>query len=366
MSKDTLLLGTRKGLLMLTRRDGRWTVARELLPGVAVSHAMADPRSGTVWACADHGHWAQKLYRARDLEADLEEVPAPKYPDEAVVYDVWKDGAERPAVLSYLWTIAPGGADEPHTLYIGTEPGGVFRSDDDGASFHLIEGLWTHPSRKKHWFGGGRDQAGACSLLVDPRDSRRLVVGVSCGGVYASADRGETWEGRNRGLRAEFLPNPEEEYGHDPHCLAACAAHPDVLWQQNHCGVFRSTDGGGTWTSVSQPDGPVRFGFPIVADETDPDTAWVVPGTADDRRMAVGGALCVGRTEDGGRTWTALRNGLPQARCYDIVLRHAMDLSGDRIAFGSTTGNLFLSDDRGDTWQSLGYFFPPIYSVRFA
>jgi photosystem II stability/assembly factor-like uncharacterized protein len=288
------------------------------------------------------------------------------YPEDAVVYDVWNDGASKPAKVTYLWTIVPGGADQPGRLYIGSEPGGLFQSDDNGETFSLVEGLWNHPSRRKNWFGGGRDQAGTCCIVVDPRDSNHLFAGVSVGGVYESTDGGQTWAGRNQGLRADYLPDPYSEYGHDPHFLVASPSNPDVLWQQNHCGVFRSTNRGLSWADISQKDGPVNFGFPIAVDPHDEATAWVVPGISDDQRMAVDGALCVGRTEDGGKTWTELRTGLPQQNCYDIVFRHALDIDGETLIFGTTTGNLFLSENRGDTWRSLGSYFPPIYSVRFA
>lgn len=366
MNNNSLILGTRKGLLVLRRNGKTWRAVHETFPGVPISYAAVDPRTDTLWACADHGHWGQKLYRSQDGGARLNEVEAPKYPEGAVIYDVWSGGAEKPAQVSYLWTVVPGGNDQPGRLYIGTEPGGLFQSDDDGQTFHLIDGLWDHPSRPQNWFGGGRDQAGACSIVVDPRDSDHLFVGVSVGGVYESLDGGRTWQGRNKGLRADFLPEPYAEYGHDPHCIVASPTNPDVLWQQNHCGVFHSADAGRNWTDISQADGPVRFGFPVAADPYDDKTAWVVPGISDEKRMAVGGALCVGRTEDGGQSWTELRNGLPQEHCYDIVFRHALDVSGESLAFGSTTGNLFLSDDRGDSWQCLGNYFPPIYSVRFA
>ncbi len=364
MSKNRIILGTRKGLLVLDRNGRDWKVTHSQYHGIPFSYAMVDHRTGTLWACADHGHWGQKLYRSDDGGATLAEVEAPKYPEGAVYYDIWADGAEKPAAVTYLWTIMPGGDDQPGTLYAGTEPGGIFRSDDDGQTWHLLEGLWEHASRQKNWFGGGRDQAGSCSILIDPRNSNYLFVGVSVGGVYASVDGGETWEGRNKGLRADFLPDPYAEYGHDPHCIVAAPGNPDVLWQQNHCGVFRSVDAGRSWTDVSS--GPVKFGFPIVVDENDPDTAWVVPGISDEMRMAVDGALFVGRTEDGGKTWQHLRSGLPQSNCYDIVFRHALDLDGEQMIFGSTCGNLFYSANRGDQWACVGNYLPPIYSARFA
>ncbi len=366
MSSNRLILGTRKGFIVMEQRDGRWRVVHEALPGVPISYAAVDRRTDTVWICADHGHWGGKLYRSSDGGETLQEVPAPVYPEGAMAYDVWQDGAETPAKASYLWTLTPGGDDQPGRLYIGTEPGGVFVSDDDGASFQLLEGLWNHPSRQKNWFGGGRDQAGTCSIVVDPRDSRHLYAGVSVGGVYESLDGGETWDGRNLGLRADYLPDPYAEYGHDPHCLVVSPANPDVLWQQNHCGVFRSSDRGQTWHDISQAGGSVYFGFPIVVDERDERTAWVVPGISDDQRMAVDGALFVGRTEDGGATWQELREGLPQSGCFDITFRHALDISGDTLVFGTTTGNLFFSRDRGDSWNVISNYLPPIYSVRFA
>jgi photosystem II stability/assembly factor-like uncharacterized protein len=354
---DELILGTRKGLLIT---DLNGDVCREFHLGVPVSYAAVDPRNGTWWAAVDHGHWGQKLHRSKDGGHTWEEVPAPKYPEGEEI------APGKPAVLSYIWIITPGGADEPNRIYIGTEPGGLFISDDDGDSFQLCESLWNHPSRKEHWFGGGRDHPGLCSILVDPRNSQHIQVGISVGGVFETFDGGETWEPRNKGLIACYLPNPHAEVGHDPHFVVSSPANPDVLWQQNHCGVFRSVDGGYNWTDVSQPDGPVRFGFAIAADEKNPDVAWVVPAISDEIRLAVDKALCVSRTDNGGKTWTAFRTGLPQQNCYDVTFRHALDLRGDRLAFGTTTGSVYLSNDRGESWRCLGHDFPPVYSVRFA
>lgn len=359
-ASSTLILGTRKGLLCLERKGKEWRVAQEAYRGIPVTYATTDPRTGLLWAGVGHGHWGVKLYRSRDLGATWEEVPAPKYPAGAEIK------AGQPATLSYLWMLAPGGMDQPDRLYAGTEPGGLFQSDDGGKSFDLVEGLWNHPSREEQWFGGGRDHPGIHSIIVDPRDSQRLLVGVSCAGVFETRDGGRSWEPRNQGLYASFLPDPQAEVGHDPHLLVACPGHPDLLWQQNHCGIFRSTDGSRSWQDVSQPGGPAYFGFPIAVDHHDPETAWVVPAISDDMRMAIDGALCVCRTEDGGKSWTALRAGLPQQGCYDVVYRHALDISEDRLAFGTTTGNLFVSDDRGESWDCPGNYFPPIYSVRFA
>ncbi|MCA9924189.1 MAG: hypothetical protein KC421_17555 [Anaerolineales bacterium] len=364
MNKNRIILGTRKGLIVLHKSGTGWETRHTAFPGVPISYAMVDHRHDTLWACADHGHWGQKLYRSHDGGATLTEVPAPKYPDDATIYDVFSGGEEKPATVTYLWTIVPGGDDQPQRLYIGTEPGGLFVSNDGGETFELMMGLWNHPSRQNNWFGGGRDQAGCCSIVVDPRDSSHLFVSISVGGVYESVDGGMSWNGRNRGLVADFLPDPHAEYGHDGHCLVAAPANPDILWQQNHCGVFRSADGGQNWDNLSK--GKVKFGFPVVVDEQDSNTAWVVPAVSDEVRTTFDGALFVARTEDGGQSWHELRTGLPQDNCFDVTFRHALDLAGDTLIFGTTTGNLFISTNRGDTWDTVGSYFPPIYSVRFA
>ncbi len=359
-SHNRLLLGTRKGLVTFERTADGWKPASQAFAGQPVSYSMHDPASGMLWAAIDHGHWGQKLHRSRDWGATWEEVVAPKYPEGAEV----KDGVA--ATLRYQWSMAPGGADQPGRFYIGTEPGGLFRSDDGGATFTLVEALWDHPSRKDGWFGGGRDYAGIHSIVVDPRDSKRVLVGISCAGVFETVDDGATWHPLNKGLRAEFLPDPESEVGHDPHLLVAAPSNPDYLWQQNHCGIFNSTDGARQWNIVSAEGQTAHFGFTIAVDEANPGTAWVVPAHSDGQRMALDGGLCVCRTEDGGATWTDLRNGLPQQGCFDVVYRHGLDITGSTLAFGSTTGNLFISEDRGDHWAAAANYLPPIYSVRFA
>lgn len=357
---DCLWIGTRKGLLQYRYDGSGWVCSREVFSAMPISYAIHDARTGTLWAALDHGHWGRKLHRSDDGGATWREVVAPSYPEGATRPD------GQPATNSYIWLVQPGGADEPNRLYIGTEPGGLFVSDDGGESFRLVEGLWNHPSRQKFWFGGGRDHPGVCSLVVDPRDSRHLYAGVSVGGVFESRDGGATWEGRNKGLVAHYLPDPYSEYGHDPHFLTASPSNPDVLWQQNHCGVFRSVDGGQTWQDISAGDKSVYFGFPIAPDPHDERVAWVVPATSDESRVPLERALYVARTDDGGQTWQKFRKGLPQSNCYDIVFRHALDVSGERLAFGTTSGNLYLSDDRGESWQCIAHHLAMVYSVRFS
>lgn len=356
---DTLVLGTRKGVLLFQRRGNSWQLADEWHEGVHAAYAMFDRRSRSLWACLSHGHWGPKLQRSGDMGRTWKEVPCPKYPEDA------KLPSGKPATLLYPWVLQAGGDDEPGRVYLGTEPGGLFASDDGGDTFSLVEPLWNHPSRDEHWMGGGRDEAGVHSVMVDPRDSRHVLVGVSVAGVFETADGGASWRPCNRGLKADFLPNPDAEVGHDPHLVVASSAEPDKLWQQNHCGIFRSTDGGANWQRVSEAGGPAHFGFAVAVDAEDGETAWVVPAVSDEVRVACDRQLCVCRTTDGGRSWTALRDGLPQEHCYDFAFRHALDIRADCLAFGTSGGSLFVSDNRGDSWQALAHHLPPIYSVRF-
>jgi hypothetical protein len=164
----------------------------------------------------------------------------------------------------------------------------------------------------------------------------------------------------------DYLPKPDADWGHDPHFVTLCPNQPEHVWQQNHCGVFYSSDGAETWKKVSQPDVGVHFGFPIAADDEDGRTAWVVPGKSDQHRTTIDGSLFVARTRDGGESWEPLRKGLPQSHAYDVVYRHALDQRAGHLAFGSTTGNLFVSEDRGESFQAIAHHLPPIYSVRFA
>lgn len=365
---DRLLLGTRKGLIVVTRTARGWEVGDLLQPGVPIAYACRDPRDGVWWASEDHGHWGTKLARSRDEGVTWERLPAPKYPDGAT----W--GAEsKPASLELIWVIQPGPDDRPGRIYLGTNPGGLFvrdgepDPDDTTGGWRLVTGLWEHPSRPG-WFGGGRESPGIHSVVVHPRDSRVLWVAVSCAGVFRSDDEGASWRPTNKGLHADFLPDPDVEVGFDPHLMVQVQGHPDVIWQQNHCGVFVSRDAGVTWQDVSETGAGrrVRFGFPIAVDHAQPDVAWVVPGHSDGQRTTVDGALRVCRTDDGGRTWKELTAGLPARNAWDVVYRHALDVRGDRLAFGSTTGNAYVSEDRGESWSELGHNLPPVYSVRFA
>lgn len=365
MSRETILLGTRKGALAFQRNGQQWELADESFIGTHVTLYEYDSESGTLFAQIDDGHFGVKLQRAKGVlnrqnifqDLQWEELSAPKYPAGSKL----KNGND--AVNKYLWAFAAANGK----LMIGTEPGGLFVSDDLGDSFQFIDSLWNHPSRTRDdpgWMGGGRDEPAIHSICVDPRNSDHVQIGISVAGVFGTKNGMKDWVPMNKGLRADFLPDKYPEIGHDPHLLVQCQSNPDVLWQQNHCGIFRSTDCGENWSDVSAPHVPANFGFVIHVDEVDGDTAWVVPAVADMNRVAVDRKLCVSRTTDGGKTWTALRNGLPQQNCYDFAFRHAMDKSGDQLVFGTACGSVYVSQDRGDNWSTIGNHFPPVYSVR--
>jgi photosystem II stability/assembly factor-like uncharacterized protein len=389
-----ILLGTRKGVVIIDRTGPDWRPRPIEHAGVPICYAARDPRNGTLWASLDHGHWGPKLSRSDDGGASWQDVLTLKYPEGArYIAKVLPTPdfdpnapAGRPeyadATVYKIWTIAFGGVDQPKRLYAGTIPGGLFVSDDGGANWVLNRPLWNHESRggdlfagdatsENCWFGTpasidyGVFEPGIHSIVIDPRDSNHLFVAVSSAGVIESTDGGQTWAGRNIGMRNDYMPDPEAEWAHDPHFVTACAAQPDHLWQQNHCGIFYSENAARSWSKVSMPESGAHFGFPIAADAKDGRTAWVIPARGDSARMAMHGGLCVARTSDGGQSWQVLREGLPQTNAYDIVLRHALDVSGDCLCFGSTSGNVYLSEDRGETWQCLGNNFPPVYSVRF-
>lgn len=355
---DRLLVATRKGLFDVRRaRGGRWTPARVSFLGSPVSMALADPRDGAWYAALDLGHFGVKLHRSEDEGATWEEVAAPSYAG---------IGGENPPSLRLIWSLEPGGQDEPGALWAGTIPGGLFRSADGGRSWSLVSSLWDDPLRAQ-WFGGGYDQPGVHSICVDPRDSRHVVIAISCGGVWETRDGGESWRIGGTGLRAEYLP-PEQQGSaatQDPHRMVQCPAAPDALWIQHHNGIFRSTAGFDAWSEVTAAHS--TFGFAVVVHPKKPDTAWFAPAKKDEERYPVNGRMVVARTQDGGRSFELLSEGLPQQHAYDLIYRHGMDIdaSGKRLVMGSTTGNLWLSEDGGERWTAVSNHLPPIYAVRF-
>ena len=367
---DRILVATRKGLFTVERggnRDG-WTITGADFLGDNVSMTLVDPRDGTRYAALDHGHFGVKLHRAQPGSSTWEECAAPTYPEkpqDEVDSDAW--GKPIPWSTVRIWCLEPGGPDERGVLWCGTIPGGLFRSADSGSSWELVRPLWDDP-RRKAWFGGGADLPGIHSICVDPRDAACLRVAVSCGGIWESRDGGASWDCPGQGMWAAYMP-PERQHEmnvQDPHRLVQCAARPDWLWVQHHNGVFVSQDGGRNWREASNA-APSNFGFAVAVHPEAPQTAWFVPAVKDERRIPVGGQLVVARTRDGGESFEVLRDGLPQEHAYDIAYRHALDVSetGRDLAFGTTTGGFWVSEDEGDSWACIANHLPPVYAVRF-
>ncbi|GFE89937.1 sialidase family protein [Steroidobacter agaridevorans] len=391
MSGKTVWVATRKGTFKIEKSGGRWRAALVGHAGIGVNYVARDPNTKRLWALLGHGHWGAKLSISDDDGATWRDNPAQvKYPEGAryIGQDMYEDAASevgvgwkttvRNATLLKLWVIAFG---NDGALWIGTIPGGLFESRDGGTSFELNRPLWNHESRggdlfagegtgETQWFGtpaseGGEFAPGIHSIAIDPRSPQRLLIAVSTAGVLETSDGGHTWRSRNKGMTMDHNPDPEAEWGHDPHLIELCQSAPDHVWQQNHAGVFFSDNGAQQWRKVSAPGEGVHFGFPVTVDAHDGKVAWLVPGRSDAQRMTIDGGLFVARTDDGGASWRQLRNGLPQEAAYDVVYRHALDNREDAVAFGSTTGNLYLSEDRGESWAVVSHNLPPIYAVRF-
>ena len=361
-----ILVSTRKGLFEVEGNGGGWTVADSAFLGDNVTLALHDPRDGADYAALNHGHFGVKLHR-RDRGGSWSEIACPAYPPKPEGLDD-VDGWGKPVkwTTQMIWSLEPGGADEPGTLWAGTMPGGLFRSPDRGQSWELIESLWRDPNRNK-WLGGGADIPGIHSICVDPRDSKTVRVAISCGGVWTTRDGGKTWEQNAHGMQFDDGPDGPSTDPHtqDPHMMVQSPSSPERFWVQHHCGIWRSSDNALSWQRVHAR--PSSFGFGVVVHPKDPDTAWFVPGIKDEKRYPVDGKLVVTRTRDGGKSFDVLSKGLPQQHAYDLVFRHALsgDASGNRLAFGSTTGNLWVSEDQGDAWTAVSGVLPPIHAVRF-
>ncbi|HLU38678.1 MAG TPA: exo-alpha-sialidase [Planctomycetota bacterium] len=362
-----LLVSTRKGLFIAQRGPRGFTLGEPAFLGAAVSLAMVDPRDGALYAALEHGHFGPKLQRSDDGGRTWQEVGVPVYPKprrgECVTDDM---GRPVPWSTSVLWALEI----DPLTdggLWCGTVPGGLFHSADRGATWRLVRSLWDVPERRV-WSGVVHDAPGLHSVCVDPRDPRVLLVGVSTGGVWQSLDHGASWQNVGQGLRAEYLPRAERFAlaRQDVHRLVQCPARPDRVWCQHHNGIFRSDDGGTTFVEVSKAARPSAFGFAVAVHPRDPDVAWFVPAVKDECRVPADGRLAVTVTRDGGRTFRTLTRGLPRP-AYDLVLRHALDVdeTGERLALGSSTGGLWVSEDGGASFTCVSAHLPPIYAVRF-
>jgi len=356
-----LTVCTRKGLFVLEAGGAGWAVQRHHFPGEPVTAFLSDADGAHCLAALRLGHFGVKLWRSADAGKTWTESAAPAYPPKP---DDATDTA--PWAVDQIWILEGFHAKAPGRIWAGTIPGGLFRSDDQGRSWALNGALWNMPQRRQ-WFGGGYDHPGVHSIAVSAQDPDDIVVGVSCGGVWRSLDAGQSWQ-VGTGMSAAYVP-PEragDPVTQDPHRVVRCRSAPEVLWTQHHCGVWRSDDSGLTWKAVDNVK-PSSFGFAVGVDPNNPGRAWFVPASADTLRIPVGAALSVGRTSDGGTSFEVMRDGLPQRDAYHLVYRHGLAVSPDgrRLAMGSTTGSLWVSDCEGQSWVRAAADLPPIYAVHW-
>jgi hypothetical protein len=369
MSPTTLMVGTRKGAWTLTSDAdrGEWSCSDPMFLGHIIQHVVADPRDGTWLAAAKTGHLGPTVYRSSDRGATWTEASSPP---------AFRSGDSYGRAVRTVFWLTPGHESETGSWYAGGSPQGLFRSDDGGDTWATVDGWNDHPSWGEwaEWpdVEGTPDGSMLHSVLVDPRDADHLYLGLSGGGVFESTDGGAEWRPLNAGCRADFLPDPYPEYGHDPHTMRMHPAMPDRLYQQNHCGIYRIDRPSEKWERIgdNMPAEVGDIGFPIELHPRDPDTAWVFPmdGTEVWPRTSPDGRPAAYVTRDAGASWSRLDSGLPD-QAWFTVKRQAMTVD-DRdpvgVYFGTTSGEIWASGDEGESWRCIASHLPEIYSLETA
>ena len=381
MSGVRLLVGTRKGAFILTsdgtRRD--WKVDGPHFAGWEMYHLKGSPADpNRIYASQSSGWFGQIIQRSDDggktwntPGGGMEQTPdgMPKGESNKFVYDgvpgthMWYDGTQHPWEFKRVWHLEPSLGD-PNHVYAGVEDAALFESKDGGATWSELSGLRKHDTGSKWQPGAG----GMClhTILIDPKNPKRLYVAISAAGAFRSDDAGTTWKPINRGLQSQFMPDPNAEVGHCVHRIAFHPSRPDTLFMQKHWDVMRSDNAGDQWSEVSD-NLPTDFGFPIDVHAHEPETIYVVPIKSDSEHFPLEGKLRVYRSKSGGGEWEALTNGLPQKDCYVNVLRDAMcvdTLDDCGVYFGTTGGQVYCSADGGDTWKAIMRDLPAVLSVE--
>lgn len=354
-----VMVGTKKGAFVLESSAARteWDVRGPYLEGQNVMHMAFDPRTQVMFAAVGDPWFGSRIHRSHDLGRTWDEPrSAPVFP------------ADTGLKVEKIWNVTPGRAAEPGVVYAGVEPAALFKSSDGGDSWTFIQSLNEHPSRP-FWNPGA---GGLClhTIILDPVDLDRIYIAISSAGLFRTTDGGATWQAANQGTRANFMPDDPPsypEFGQCVHKVALNPAQPMRLYQQNHCGVYRSDDGADSWLEVTG-DLPSEWGLGLAINQNNPDMIWICPGTSSYKHWVPDGQMAVHRSSDQGATWTRLTTGLPDG-AFVNVLRDAMAsdaLQPAGVYVGTNTGQLFHSADEGDSWRQSPTLFPGINSVATA
>ena len=385
MSTVRVLVGTRKGAFILTS-DGKrqnWEVSGPHFAGWELYHLKGSPADpNRIYASQTSGWFGQIIQRSDDGGKTWHqpgtppaEPPAPGPPKAAsnkFVYDAaaapltthqWYDGTQHPWEFKRVWHLEPSLTD-PDTVYAGVEDAAIFRSTDGGENWQELSGLRGHGTGPNWQPGAG----GMClhTIILDPSNPQRMWIAISAAGAFRTDDGGKSWKPINRGLRSQYIPDPDAEIGHCVHHVAMNPKRPGVLFMQKHWDVMRSDDAGDNWKEVSG-NLPTDFGFVIDIHAHEPETIYVVPIKSDGEHFPLEGKLRVYRSKSGGNEWESLTRGLPQENCYVNVLRDAMavdTLDKCGVYFGTTGGQVYCSPDAGDNWSPIVHDLPAVLSVE--
>jgi hypothetical protein len=390
MTKVRVLAGTRKGAFILEadgKRD-KWNVSGPHFPGWEIYHLKGSPVDpDRLYASQTSSWFGQVIQRSDDAgktwhqpgtprgESTKTPEGMPKGESNKFAYDSspetgrpltthqWYDGSQKPWEFKRVWHLEPSLRD-PDTVYAGVEDAALFRSTDGGQNWAELAGLRGHGTGPEWQPGAG----GLClhTIIQDPVDRQRMFVAISSAGAFRTDDDGKTWKPINRGLKSQYIPDPNAEVGHCVHRIAQHRTRPNVLFMQKHWDVLRSDNAGDSWTEVSG-NLPSDFGFVIDVHANEPETIYVVPIKSDSEHFPPDGKLRVYRSRTGGNEWEALTKGLPQSDCYVNVLRDAMavdSLDKCGVYFGTTGGQVYASADAGDTWSAIVRDLPPVLSVE--
>ncbi|HZZ01092.1 MAG TPA: hypothetical protein VFE36_16135 [Candidatus Baltobacteraceae bacterium] len=366
MSSVRVLVGTRKGAFVLSSDGSRknWQVDGPFFPGWEIYHVNGSPADpNRLYASQTSGWFGQQMQRSDDGGKTWNPVGNKFLYDGETGTHQWYDGTQRPWEFKRIWHLEPS-ANDPNVVYAGAEDAALFRTTDGGDTWYELPALRNHDSAPQWQPGAG----GMClhTIIVDPKDPKRIFIAISAAGAFRTDDGGESWKPINRGLVSRFIPVPDAETGHCVHRLAMNPSRPNVLFMQKHWDVMRTDDAGESWTEISG-DLPTDFGFAIDVHAHEPDTVYVVPIKSDEQHFPLDGALRVYRSRSGGNEWEPLTNGLPQNNCYVNVLRDAMAVDGldsCGIYFGTTGGQVYASADGGDTWSPIVHDLPAVLSVE--